>query len=97
MSKKSHKNYFWTSSSTYEEKLKEVGLTTLEERRKRGDMIEVWKILDHKEDVDPDTNSEQETRMSSDPWNQPTSKIETRKHFFSVRTPKHWNNLPREI
>ena len=61
-------------SSTYEEKLKEVGLTTLQERRKREDMIEVWKTLRHKEDVDPATwfklaseHSEQETRMSSDP------------------------------
>ena len=94
------------SSSTYEEKLKEVGLTTLEERRERGDMIEVWKILHNKEDVDPATwfklaseHSEQETRMSSDPWNVkiPTSKTEARKHFFSVRTPAKWNNLPREI
>jgi len=33
------------SGSTYEEKLREVGLTSLENRRKRGDMIQVWKIL----------------------------------------------------
>ena len=33
------------SGSTYEEKLREVGLTSLEERRKKGDMIQVWKIL----------------------------------------------------
>ena len=28
---------------TYTDRLKEVGLTSLEERRKRGDMIQVWK------------------------------------------------------
>ena len=30
---------------TYEEKLKDAGLTTLEERRKRGDAIETFKTL----------------------------------------------------
>ena len=38
--------------STYEEKLKEVGLTTLAERRSRGDMLETFKILNKIDDVD---------------------------------------------
>ena len=38
---------------TYEDRLKEVGLTTLKVRRERGDMIQVWKILHEKEDVKP--------------------------------------------
>ena len=56
---------------TYEEKLKECGLTTLEERRERGDMIQVWKTLHGQVDVDPTTlftmanvNSLQITRYS---------------------------------
>ena len=36
----------------YEEKLKEVGLYSLEERRKRGDAIQVWKILSQYDHVD---------------------------------------------
>ena len=40
---------------TYEEKLKELGLTTLEERRVRGDMIEVFKIMHGFNDVSRDT------------------------------------------
>ena len=31
--------------TTYEEKLKDVGLTTLSERRVRGDMIETFKVM----------------------------------------------------
>ena len=31
--------------TTYEDKMREVGLTTPENSRKRGDMIQVWKIL----------------------------------------------------
>jgi ribonuclease P/MRP protein subunit RPP40 len=30
---------------TYQDKLKEVGLTTLEERRDRGDMIQTFRII----------------------------------------------------
>ena len=37
---------------TYEERLKECGLTTLETRRSRGDQIEVFKILNGYENID---------------------------------------------
>ena len=40
------------SGSTYKEKLREVGLTSLEERRKREDMIQVWKIFHGHDHVD---------------------------------------------
>ena len=36
-------------STSYLDQLKEVNLTTLEERRIRGDLIQTWKIL-HKHD-----------------------------------------------
>ena len=38
--------------TTYEEKLKDAGLTTLAERRKRGDLIEAYKTLTGKNNVD---------------------------------------------
>ena len=37
---------------TYDERLKECGLTTLETRRLRGDQIEVFKILNGYENID---------------------------------------------
>ena len=37
---------------SYHEKLNRLGLTTLEERRMRTDMIQVWKILNNHDDVE---------------------------------------------
>ena len=37
---------------SYEERLKECGLTTIETRRLRGDQIEVFKILNGYENID---------------------------------------------
>ena len=61
---------------TYEERLVEVGLTSLEDRRKHGDMIEVWKILHGEEDVEASTwftlaskTTDRKTRNTSDPLN----------------------------
>ena len=40
---------------SYEEKLKEIGLTTLKQRRERGDMIQTYKIVNGVDDVEPST------------------------------------------
>jgi hypothetical protein len=38
--------------SAYEDRLREVGLTILEERRRRGDMITMFRVLSEKDRVD---------------------------------------------
>ena len=40
-------------SLPYEERLKRLGLPTLQARRERGDMVETYKILNGMVDVDP--------------------------------------------
>ena len=92
---------------TYSDRLREVGLTTLVERRRRGDMIQVWKTLHEKVDVNPETwfapmnSSGAVTRMSGDPWNiaKPvaTKSLDIRTKFWSVRSVDAWNNLPFEL
>ena len=51
----------------YEERLKELELTTLKERRVRGDMIETYKIITGKEDIDPSKFFEMNQADRGDP------------------------------
>ena len=43
---------FGLVGDSYEDKLQEVGLTTLVDRRRRGDMLETYKIMNEIDDVD---------------------------------------------
>src|SRR6218665_3726517 len=49
--KKSHKNDSRLQVFSYEERLIRCGLTTLEKRRSRGDLIEAYKIITGKESI----------------------------------------------
>ena len=92
-------------SGNYEERLKTLQLTTLEERRARGDAIEVFKYLNGFLDVDRaslftlDATDRPKTRhqQSHLPLKIPHAKLDLRQNFFSVRGAKQWNNLPSAI
>ena len=82
-----------------EERRRKLGLMSLEERRERGDMIEVYKILKGLTRIDPSEFWEvREGRggprlvkeLASNGWRQ-------RKNFFSYRVIQRWNLLPPEI
>ena len=82
----------------YEERLKRLNLITLEQRRLRGDLIEVFKLVKGFEDMDykklfkiHDINI---TRGHSYKFFTPHARLDVRKQFFSIRVIKHWNRLP---
>jgi len=92
-------------SKSYEERLKICKLTTLEERRKRGDLLECYKIMNDYSDNqmrtffclarDPHKVS---TRGATDGLLVPQqTTLDVRKYFFSNRVVNTWNELPSEI
>jgi hypothetical protein len=91
--------------STYEDKLKELGLTTLEERRHQADMVQTFKIMQGHDRVASNTWFQRvdvtvrTTRSASDPLNlkQQASRLETKRNFFSNRVVEAWNLVPSEI
>ena len=84
---------------TYPERLQLLGLTTLEDRRVRGDAIEVFKYLRGFLDVNKETlftsnvPEEPKTRHQNSfmPLIVPRANLDLRQNFFSVRGAKLWN------
>ena len=87
---------------TYDERLKKLGLLRLEDRRIRGDMIETYKIITGKEDVNSglffdmapvrgDPESTRNLKIYKKSFN--TNK---RKYTFSQRVVGKWNGLSNE-
>ena len=82
---------------SYEERLKECGLTTLETRRLRGDQIEVFKILNGYENIDRNMffslKKDSRTRGHEEKLVKDQCRLDIRKHSFSQRTINEWNKL----
>ena len=88
------------SHLTYHERLKQLHLTTLELRRHRGDLIEVFKILKGKEGIQWDslfTMNTTVTRGNSLQLNKQRNRLNVRRNFFSQRVINAWNQLPDDI
>ena len=87
----------------YEDRLKVLNLTTLEDRQARGDLIQAYKIITGKDNV----NCEQfftfrenaDTRGNNMKVYKPRLKksILQRVNFFSIRVVNAWNALPEEV
>jgi hypothetical protein len=92
------------SSRTYEDRLKELGIESLAERRHQADMVMVHKIVHGTGDLELaqwfDTyDGRRVTRAGADPLNimARTGRLELRKGFFSNRVAQDWNNVPSDI
>ena len=81
----------------YEQRLKALGLYSLQRRRQRGDLIETYKILTDKEKIKSDQLFQKATttelRGHSLKLYKKSSRLELRKHSFSQRIVDHWNKL----
>jgi hypothetical protein len=92
-------------SAVYEERLQELWLVTLKERRHQIDMIQVYKILNGKDKVDKArwfhmaSETGRATRAAEDPLGLRPQKarLAVREHFFSHRVVTAWNKIPMEL
>ena len=84
----------------YTERLKRLGLTTLEERRVRGDMIQTYKFISRKEDIDPSVffqMAAQRPGRNSKAIFRKRTRLNIRKKFYSQRSGPVWNKLRNEV
>jgi hypothetical protein len=91
-------------SREYAERLKELRLTTLEERRHQADMLHMFKMCSNSHETEwaawfrPPTAAAARTRRNADPlavW-QNHGQLELR-NLFTVRACEPWNRVPGEI
>ena len=87
----------------YHERLKILKIPSLSYRRLRGDIIQVWKLLNGKDNIDFEKFFEKRStdihqiRGHSQHLQMKKSVREMRRNFFSCRAIAPWNALPEEI
>ena len=86
---------------SYESRLLQCGLTTLETMRLRGDQIEVFKIVNGYEDVDRNMffklKEGSRTRGHKAALVKEQCRLDMRKYSFSQRVVNEWNKLKNII
>jgi len=81
-------------SETYKERIKLLKLTTLERKRQRGDLIEVYKILTCLFQLaSQDLNLRgHHLKLYKKPCH-----VNVKKYYFSQRIVNFWNSLPKSV
>ena len=89
------------SDWTYEERLKHLDIPTMEYRRRRTDMLQVFRILKNLDDLDADhffeLDSQGVTRGHSLKIRKPRASSKLRLNSFSHRVVNPWNSLSEEV
>jgi len=85
----------------YMERLKVTGLSTLEQRRDRGDMIEVFKTLKGFNRVESNRffnfAEDSRTRGHNMKLVKERARLDSRKYYFTNRVINKWNSLPQYV
>ena len=92
--------------ASYEQKLAELGMCSMKQRRLQFDMLQTFKIVHVIDKVDHsswfefiENRGDRVTRLSGDPLNLKLKRANTeiRRNFFSHRVVNAWNQIPTTI